>query len=381
MNSSLPEQQILVSESPTPTQPKQNSKKKQIILGVIFSLVFIICVFATIVVLPTKDSQPAKKITATINAIVIKPSKVPVPTPYPFYDLTIPFLREQKYESVLGEFEQVSENDSYISQVTSYTSNGLKINGLLTRPVGEEPEEGWPAIVFIHGYLPPNSYATLGQPYSSYVDYLARNGFVVFKIDLRGHGDSEGEPGGAYYSSDYIIDALNAYSALQSADFVNSKKIGIWGHSMSGNIALRSVAAHPDIPAVVIWAGAVYSYEDLNKYKISDASFDPSQSISTRTKKREQIRKLYGDPDISKPFWRDIAPTSYLSELKGAIQIHHSVDDAVVNIGYSRDLGALLDKTSIPHELHEYPNGGHNIEGSSFTTAMQRTVEFFEKYL
>ena len=41
----------------------------------------------------------------------------------------------------------------------------------------------------------------------------------------------------------------------------------------------------------------------------------------------------------------------------------------------------LLDKTNVPHELFEYPSGGHNISGTSFSIAMERTVAFFKKYL
>ena len=73
--------------------------------------------------------------------------------------------------------------------------------------------------------------------------------------------------------------------------------------------------------------------------------------------------------------------TKYLSDIKGAIQIHHAVDDDVVNIGYSRDFDLLLDNTSIYHELNEYPSGGHNITGVSFSQAMRKTADFFKKYL
>jgi dipeptidyl aminopeptidase/acylaminoacyl peptidase len=275
----------------------------------------------------------------------------------------------------------VSENESYTSSVATYRSDGLKINGLLTQPKGEMPKGGWPAIVFLHGYIPPKQYETVGQPYSAYVDYLARNGFVVFKPDYRGNGNSEGQPGGAYYSSDYVIDALNAYAALQNAKFVNPKKIGIWGHSMSGNVSLRAMAAKPDIPAVVIWSGAGYSYVDLTKYKISDASYVPSQTTASQSGKRGQLRKLYGNPDPSKLFWQQIAPTNYLKDLKGAIQLDQAVDDEAVNIGYSRDLANLLKKAKVKYEFDEYPSGGHNISGENFTVAMENTVAFFKKYL
>lgn len=76
--------------------------------------------------------------------------------------------------------------------------------------------------------------------------------------------------------------------------------------------------------------------------------------------------------------WKMVPMTNYLSDIKGAIQLNHAMDDTVVDIGYSRDLQALLDKTNIPHELHEYSSGGHNISGSSFAQAMQNTVSFFK---
>lgn len=325
--------------------------------------------------------HPAEEIKEKIRTVTFQPSATPEPTSFPFRELTIPYFREQTYKSTLGSLEEVSMNDSYKSYVTSYRSDGLKIHGLLTKPTGEMPEGGWPAIVFIHGYIPPKQYNTIGTAYSAYVDYMARNGFVVFKIDLRGHGESEGEAGGAYYSSDYVIDALNAHSALQGAEFVNPQKVGVWGHSMAGNISLRTVAAKPEIPALVIWGGAGFTYSDLFKYRITDASFDPNQSSSLRTRKREQIRKLYGDPDSSNSFWKQIAPTHYLSDFKGAVQLHHAVDDTVVSISYSRDLNELLNKTSVPHEFYEYTTGGHNISDANFLEAMDRTVAFFKKYL
>lgn len=310
-----------------------------------------------------------------------KITKSSSPTPFPFEELTIPYLRVKKYESKLEQLTLLSENNGYTSFLTSYKSDGFKINALLTKPSGEMPNGGWPAIVFVHGYIPPNQYQTNGQAYSSYVDYLAKSGFVVLKIDLRGHADSEGEAGGGYFGSDYIVDTLNAYSALQSTNFVNSNKIGLWGHSMAGNVLLRSFAAKPDIPAVVIWSGAVYSYTDREKYGINDSSFQSLGLTPTRLNKRRELIAKYGNPSNDSQFWKLVAPTNYLNDLKGAIQLDHALDDTVVNIGYSRDLNKLLDRTSVVHELNEYLTGGHDIEGESFTKAMDNTVDFFKKYL
>jgi len=302
------------------------------------------------------------------------------PTPIPFVELTVPYLRSREYKSTLGEREVNYQGSNYTAYVTNYDSDGFRVNGLLTIPSGEKPTGGWPAIVFVHGYIPPTQYSTT-EKYYDYVDYLARNGFVVFKIDLRGHGASEGEAGGGYFGSDYVVDTLNARASLQSSDFVHSDKVGLWGHSMAGNVTLRSMAARPEIPATVIWAGAVYSYIDRDKYSIQDASYSPPQSTVQRNNRRRELFEKVGSPSAESSYWRQVAPIYFLDDLKGAIELHHAVDDDVVNIGYSRDLTALLDKTKVPHALYEYPSGGHNITGASFVTAMQRTVDFYKKYL
>lgn len=302
----------------------------------------------------------------------------PTPTPWPFVEMTIPYLRARTYTSQLGERIRISENISYTSYLTSYDSDGFKIYGLLTIPNSNQTKH--PAIVFVHGYIPPSTYKTT-EKYSNYVDYLARNGFVVFKIDLRGHGNSEGEPTGAYYSSDYVIDTLNAHAALTASDFVDIHKIGLWGHSMAGNIVMRVFAVRPSIPAVVIWAGAGYTYTDLLTYRISDGSYRPPVQQSARQQRRQALRDVYGDFDANHPFWKQVAVTEYLKDLYGAIEFHHALDDSVVSIEYSRNIMKLLDQTTVTHQFYEYSTGGHNISGANFSEAMERTVRFFETHL
>lgn len=303
-----------------------------------------------------------------------------MPTPVPFYEMTIPYLRERVYASSLSNIDEISQNANYTSYLTSYDSDGLRINAQLTVPGIEKPQNGFPAIIFIHGYIPPANYQTLVN-YASYVDYLARNGFVVLKIDLRGHGASEGEASGAYYSSDYIIDTLNARAALQNYEMVNPNAIGIWGHSMAGNVTLRAMASMPDVPAAVIWAGAVYTYEDWEEFGIQDGSYRPPSNQSERQRQRDLLFETHGRFDSASPFWAMVTPTNYLQDIKGAIQLNHAVNDEVVDIGYSRNLSELLDEKGVEHELKEYSSGGHNLSGVAFNEAMGNTVEFFRTHL
>jgi dipeptidyl aminopeptidase/acylaminoacyl peptidase len=355
------------------------------IIGVVAGLVLLIVVGIFVVkpdireVFTSGEESGEEKDKASKVVDFIKHS-TPTPTPFPFQELTIPHLREREYESTLNDLEEIGRNSNYTSYLASYESDGLKVIGFLTIPEDAQPRGGWPAIVFVHGYIPPSTYQTT-QNYSSYVDYLARGGFVVFKIDLRGHAQSEGEPGGAYYSSDYIVDTLSAYSALAASDFVNPERIGLWGHSMAGNVVFRSFVAGQEIPAAVIWAGAVYTYEDFQDFHISDNSYRPPPQDSQRRRYREELMETYGEFDAESEFWSQVVPVNYLDGVTGAIQVNHAVNDPVVDINYSRNLMSILDGTSITHELVEYQSGGHNLTGDSFDSAMQNTVEFFESHL
>lgn len=352
------------------------SRKKAVIL---VAGIFLLASIGAVYFLFVNQSEITRPSSESDSNIIMS-SKV-TPTPFPFQEMTIPYLSDRKYESTISDLRQISTNTNYEEFLTSYDSDGFRINALLTRPTGQIPEGGFPAIIFVHGYIPPTTYVTNGQSYSDYVDYLARKGFVLFKIDLRGHGDSQGEANGAYYSEEYIVDVLNARAALRGLDFVNDKKIGLWGHSMAGNVVLRSITVARDIPVAVIWAGAVYTYDDLQEYGLNDNSYRPPTDNTQRQKRREKLFGTHGEFDSNNSFWKQVIPTNFLDGISTPIQLNHSVDDDVVDIGYSRGLNSILDSTLIPHELNEYSSGGHNISGSAFSEAMQKTVEFYNRYL
>jgi hypothetical protein len=127
------------------------------------------------------------------------PTATSLPTPTPTLNpLTIQAMRERSYPGSDLHIEQtLTPGANYDRYIASYLSDGLKIYGLLTVPRGDKPATGWPVIIFNHGYIPPTQYRTT-ERYVDYVDRIARAGYIVFKSDYRGHGNSEGVARGGY---------------------------------------------------------------------------------------------------------------------------------------------------------------------------------------
>ena len=297
-------------------------------------------------------------------------------------ELTIAALREREITGSEITIEQTLANGiGYAQYIASYISEGNKIYGLLTVPFGDPPPGGFKAIVFNHGFIPPDSYRTT-ERYVAYVGTLASHGFVVFKIDMRGHGNSEGEATGSYYSAGYTIDAIAALKSLQTLDYVDPQGIGMWGHSMAGNVVLRAMLVEPDIKAGVIWAGAVYSYDDFVKYRISDPSRPASGGTPSPSRRRSRaLITLYGEPDSARPYWQAVSLTENIDYLQSPLQIHHATNDSVVNIGYSIDLSEVLTQHNKHFEFYWYDGGGHDIDSPYFEDAMLRTIAFYQKHL
>lgn len=267
---------------------------------------------------------------------------------------------------------------NYNRFIVSYLSEGLKIYALMTVPTGEKPADGWPVVIFNHGYIPPDVYVTT-ERYVAYVDLIARNGYIVFRSDYRGHGNSEGEARGAYSNPDYTVDILNAVASMKKYPGADPNRIGMWGHSMGGYITLRSMVITKDIKAGVIWAGVVGSYPDLlyNWRRGTGASPDSAPRPGSW---RSTYVDQFGSPEQNPVFWNSISANSYLADISGPIQLHHGTNDTDVPLLFSENLFFQMLDAQQYVELYKYEGDNHNIS-NYFSTAMQRTIEFFDRYL
>ncbi len=334
---------------------------------------------ATASVTPAPTETPSSTPSATPSPTV---TATPSPTATPLNPLMIEVMRQGEYPGSDIVVEQVLQPGSnYQRYLASYLSEGLKIYALLTVPNGEKPATGWPAVIFNHGYIPPAQYRTT-ERYIAYVDAFARSGYIVFRPDYRGHGNSEGEAEGGYGSPGYTIDVLNAVGSVKRYADADANRIGMWGHSMGGHITLRAMVSTPDIKAGVIWAGVIASYPDMMNNWRRPSSAPPLNIPERQRRWRQELTEMYGTPEENPAFWATISPASYLADLSGPVQLHHGTGDVEVPVEFSRNVyqQAQDEGISMPVEYFEYSGDNHNLS-NNLGLALQRSVEFFDRYV
>ncbi len=295
-------------------------------------------------------------------------------------------LRDKDYtDTQLERIETLPAGSNFNRYIARFEVDGLTQYGLLTIPQGETPAEGWPAIIFNHGYIDPDVYRTT-ERYESYQAGMARAGYVTFKPDYRGHGDSEGESDGSYSSDNYLIDVLHAFHAVQKETYVDGSRMGMWGHSMGGWITHRAMVIEPDIDAGVIWAGVVGSYADIwelwEPWWIRNGESEPSPSPDDQPweRWREYLPQKFGTPTENPDLWDAISATAFLEDQSGPVQLHHGTADSSVPYELAERYATDLEAAGVEHELYIYQGDDHNLS-QNFSQAMRQTIDFLDTYV
>jgi len=129
--------------------------------------------------------------------------------------------------------------------VAFQTSDGLTLKGWYV------PSRNRAAVILIHG---------LGGNRGSMIRHLLMlqdRGFGALSIDVRAHGESEGET--VRYDG---TDALAAYQYLLTRPDVDPDKIGVLGWSLGAMIAIQAAADEPGLKAVAMDEPGAIAFKD-----------------------------------------------------------------------------------------------------------------------
>ena len=295
------------------------------------------------------------------------------------HPLSIEYLRTKNFPGCRIEIvDTVLVNESYSKYIVSYKSGSLKIYAALAIPKSDETESTFPIIILNHGYIPPDSYDNT-RKYVRYIDFMARNGFIVCMPDYRGHGKSGGIATSPFFTNHYLKDVMNALGSVLQLENADTTNIFLWGHSMGGSITQHAMVIEDRIRAGVIWGGVVGSYEDMfYTYQDKTPWVRKGGYIAYEM---ERLEREYGAYSLENEFWKSISPVAYLHEISGPVQLHHARYDPSVPVEMSIAFAQHLEVAQQPVELYIYNSYDHNIGPPHFEEAMQRTVDFYKKYV
>jgi dipeptidyl aminopeptidase/acylaminoacyl peptidase len=150
-----------------------------------------------------------------------------------------------------------------MQQRVTFKSDGLDLAGILHIPDGMKAKEKRPAIMVLHGFGTNKDGAT---PLEA-TKILEGMGYIVLRFDMRGCGESGGEP--AYIlCQDQVRDTQAAATYLQSLKQVDPKRIGVLGHSFGAAVAVYAGGVDKRLGAVIAvggWGDGVAKFREQHK--------------------------------------------------------------------------------------------------------------------
>jgi|SRR3989344_7756408 len=304
----------------------------------------------------------------------------------PLEKYTFENLRKTKFpESLITVGRLIEEKDEYVSQMFYFNINNKKVSGLLNTP----KEEGiYPVVIMLRGYVPKEIYET-GMGTKRAGEVFAKNGFITLAPDFLGYGESDNpseivmeERFQTYTTLLPLFSSLGnlnegltaSYSGTIKAD---TEKVGLWGHSNGGQIALSTLAISGKKYPTVLWAPVSKPFPYSILYYTDDIE-DHGKGL------RRVVANFEKDYDAEL-----YSTSNFYSWINAPIEIHQGIDDEAVPLKWSNQLVKDLEKSRRPSgpearrdvAYFTYPNSDHNLMPEGWDLAITRSTSFFREHL
>ena len=240
------------------------------------------------------------------------------------------------------------------------TSEGVELNGYMVRPNGFDSSRRYP--VLMTQYSGPGSQQEADRWTIGWEDVLVQQGYIVACVDGRGTGFRGEEFKKCTYGElgKYeTVDQIEAARYLASLPYVDPDRIGIYGWSYGGFMALNCILKGNDVFRAAIAVAPVTSWRFYD-------------TIYT---------EIYnGLPQDNPSGYDDNSPIHFADRLKGKLLIAHGTGDDNVHIQNTYEMITKLVEYDKPFELYVYPDRNHGM-GPSRHHLMERCIEFVQRNL
>ncbi len=254
-----------------------------------------------------------------------------------------------------NKIDAVNEYGIVYPKVTKVkTTDGVKLNAYMMKPLDFDSTKKYPVVVF--GYGGPGSQEiidrwgvtgkspNLNQSFLWH-NYMLQQGYLIFCIDNRGTGGR----GKAFKDLVYgdlgkwaVQDQIEGKNYLASLSYVDSKRIGFWGWSGGGYLALMLMTKGAGNFKAAI---AVAPVSDFHLY----------DDIWTE--------RYMGLPDENREGYKSASALTYANKLKGKLLMIQGTGDDNVHYQNTLQMVNKLEDNAKQFDMMLYPNRNHGIWG------------------
>lgn len=266
---------------------------------------------------------------------------------------------------------EIDPNDLVKGQVVRFKSfDGMEIPGILYKPKGLKPGEKVPALVQVHGG--PGGQTRLN--YSGGYQYLINHGYAILCVNNRGssgYGKTFFAADDKRHGNEDLKDCIAGKQYLQTLDFVDGEKIGIYGGSYGGYMVMAALTFAPEEFAVgVNYFGVTNWLRTLKSIPPWWASF------------REALYTEMGDPSKDSVALYNKSPLFHATKItRPFIVLQGSNDPRVLQVE-SDEIVAAAKGNNVPVEYVIFPDEGHGfVKKENNIKASESVLKFLDKYL
>ena len=230
------------------------------------------------------------------------------------------------------------------------TSEGVELNGWMIKPPDFDPDKKYPVLMYVYGGPGSQTVRNSWGRGNAWYQMLAQKGLIIVSVDNRGTG-ARGEE---FKKMTYLqlgkletIDQIEAAKYLGSLNYVDSKRIGIWGWSYGGYMSTSCLTKGADYFSMGIAVAPVTNWRYYD-------------NIYTE--------RFMRTPQENPEGYDENSPVNHVEKFKGDFLLVHGTADDNVHIQNSIDLITALVNSNKQFEMQFYPNSNHGIYTGKNTT-------------
>lgn len=278
------------------------------------------------------------------------------------------FARNERHQLTRSALAGLDAARLPAAQLVHYRSfDGTVISAFMWLPFNLERDGTAPAVVLPHG-------GPTGQTldvFNRSAVALTSRGYVCIAPNVRG---STGF-GNAFQKANIkdlgggdLKDEVYAAKFMVASGYVDANKVGIYGASYGGYMALIALGRTPEV-----WAAGVDWY-GITNWLTEQEHEEPAI--------RQYDQTLLGDPVKDRAIYERASATTYFSAIKAPLLVLQGANDIRDPKEEAESALATLKAEGKVVEVHYYEDEGHGFaKRENQIDALERTVAFFDKHL